>query len=644
VEGRQRQLSGFPDRLTRGLLVAITVAGACDVLNVASYLGLVYYRSQALALVFGLASVYVFLKFPAFRSKTPQTHVPWYDWVLALAAVVVNGYVVVVFARMSTMMEIATTDRLVLGAIGLVLCLELVRRTVGYLLIVVVLAFVLYARFADYFPDVLYARPSSWPRLLTYLYFDPAGLYGVSLDIIAGVVLTFILFGTLLFATGGAQFVMDLSLRLCGRFKGGPAKMEVVASSLFGTMTGSAAANCVFTGQFTIPLMKRAGYRPAFAAAVEAVASSGGLIMPPVMGAAAFIMADFLGISYAEVALAALVPAVLFYVAVFYQVHFVAVRDDLKSAAIGAVPSLREMLPGFLMFFVPLAMLIYFMFVRSITPERAVMYATASLLVLAVFLKRDALRWRALLGVLETTGRELIQMLVIAGLAGLILGVVTLKGLGSSMSQTLLALSSDSLLLLLALTAVTSIVLGMGLPAVAIYILLAVLVAPAMVQFGVPPIAAHMFILYFGILSYVTPPMAFACFVTAPMAGADPIKTGIEGCKLSVVAYVVPFMFVFNPALLLQGSAIEIAVAFASGVAAAVCLAAAVTGFALRRLNVVERLLLAAIGIGIFVPEPTIQGGSLVAAVGHALWQWRTRTSASVPNPAPEVAPKAAQR
>jgi TRAP transporter 4TM/12TM fusion protein len=383
VEQGLRQLRGFPDQFARGLLIAITVTGAGDVLNVASYAGVAYHRSQALALVFGLAAVYIFLKFPAFRSKTPET-------------------------------------------------------------------------------------------------------------------------------------------------------------------------------------------------AVEAVASSGGLIMPPVMGAAAFIMADFLGVSYAEVALAALVPATLFYVAVFYQVHFVAVRDDLKSAAVGAVPSLREMLPGSLMFFVPLALLVYFMFVRGITPERAVMYATASLLVLAVFLKRDALRWRALLGVLETTGRELIQMLVIAGLAGLILGVVTLKGLGSSMSQTLLALSSDSLLLLLVLTAVTSIVLGMGLPAVAIYILLAVLVAPAMVQFGVPPIAAHMFILYFGILSYVTPPMAFACFVTAPMAGADPIKTGVEGCKLSVVAYIVPFMFVYNPALLLHGSALEIAAAFASGAVAAICLAAAV--------------------------------------------------------------------
>jgi TRAP transporter 4TM/12TM fusion protein len=504
----------------------------------------------------------------------------------------------------------------------------MVRRTVGYILIVLVLAFVLYARFSDLVPDVLYARPSPWKRVLTYLYFDPAGLYGVSLDVIAGVVLTFILFGSLLFATGGAQFVMDVSLRLCGHFKGGPAKMEVVASSLFGTMTGSAAANCIFTGQFTIPLMLRAGYKPAFAAAVEAVASSGGLIMPPVMGAAAFIMADFLSVSYADVALAAVVPAILFYVAVFYQVHFVAVRDGLGSAPVERVPAIREMLPGLLMFTVPLLVLIYFMFIRSITPELAVLYATASLLVLAAFVKRDALRPRVLLGVLESTGRELIQMLVIAGLAGLILGVVTLKGLGSSMSQTLLALSSDSLFLLLVLTAVTSIILGMGLPAVAIYILLAVLVAPAMIQFGVPPIAAHMFIFYFGMLSYVTPPMAFACFVTAPMAGADPIKTGIEGCKLSVVAYVVPFMFIYSPALLLQGSAVEIALAAAAGVAAATSLAAAVTGYGLRVLNVFERVLLAAVGIGIFVPYPTLQGAAFLVGMAHVFWQHRTRRSA----------------
>lgn len=419
----------------------------------------------------------------------------------------------------------------------------------------------------------------------------------------AGVVLAFVLFGNLLFTSGGGQFLTDLSMRAMGRYRGGPAKMSVLSSSLFGTMTGSAAANVAFTGMVTIPLMKRVGYRPAFAGGVEAVASSGGLLAPPVMGAAAFLMAEFTEIPYSEVALAALGPALLYYIAVFIQVHLVAERENLPNVKPEDLPRIDTMLRGALMFVVPLAVLIYCLFVKFLAPDTSVVYATAALLLIMAAVNRASLRPRELLSVIESTGRSLVQPIVIAALAGLILGVVNITGLGSTLSQALILMASDALPVLLVFTAFASIVLGMGMPAVAIYILLAVLVAPALQEFGIEPLAAHLFIYYFGIMSYVTPPMAFACFVSGPMAGADPFRTGIEGMKLSVVAYVAPFLFVLYPELLLVGHWLDVVIAMATATVGAGCLAAAVAGFIVRRLHWLERLLLVAVGLALMTSE-----------------------------------------
>ena len=528
-------------------------------------------------------------------------------------------------------MEFVNTERLIMGTIGIVLLLEMVRRSVGWPLVIVVSVFILYAVYSDYFPDILYARPATWPRAITYLYYDPSGLYGAPLGIMAGVVLAFVLFGNLLFASGGGQFLTDISMRAMGRYRGGPAKMSILSSSLFGTMTGSAAANVAFTGMITIPLMKRVGYRPAFAGAVEAVASSGGLLAPPVMGAAAFLMADFINIPYSQVAIAALGPALLYYVSIFIQVHLVAVREDGLGIALEDVPGFRDNLRGALIFVVPLGVLIYCLFYRFFSPDTSVIYATASLLVVMAFAKISALAPREILRVLESTGRSLVQPIVIASLAGLILGVVNLTGLGSTLSQALILMASDNLAVLLVFTAFASIILGMGMPAVAIYILLAVLVAPALEKFGINPLAAHLFIYYFGIMSYVTPPMAFACFVSGPMAGADPFRTGIEGMKLSVVAYVIPFLFVLYPELLLIGHWTDILIAMTTAIGGAACLAAAVAGYFIRRLRWFERLAFVAAAIALMMSEiySDLIGLALIASV--CFWLSQTRGSAEIP-------------
>lgn len=625
--GAQRNLTGPPGWIARFVLVAVAVFGIADILNLPLYAGIAYHRSQFLSIILALTSIHVFLAYPLAKRLDGQTRVPWYDWVCIVGALACNGYITATFADITTLMEFVNTERLILGAIGIVLVLELVRRTAGWALVIVVSIFILYVVYSDYFPDILYTRPSTWPRAVTYLYFDPSGLYGAPLGIMAGVVLAFVLFGNLLFASGGGQFLTDLSMRAMGQYRGGPAKMAVLSSSLFGTMTGSAAANVAFTGMVTIPLMKRVGYRPAFAGGVEAVASSGGLLAPPVMGAAAFLMADFTSIPYSQVALAALGPAVLYYVAIFIQVHLVAERENLSNISRDELPEIRGMLRGALIFVAPLAVLIYCLFFKFLAPDTSVVYATASLLVVMGVVKPASLRPRELLAVLESTGRSLVQPVVIASLAGIILGVVNLTGLGSTLSQALILMASDTLPVLLIFTAFASIILGMGMPAVAIYILLAVLVAPALEEFGIEPLAAHLFIYYFGIMSYVTPPMAFACFISGPMAGADPFRTGIEGMKLSVVAYVVPFLFVLYPELLLVGHWLDVVIAMATAIGGAGCLAAAVAGFLIRRLNWLERLAFVAAALALMTSE--LYSDVIGIAMITALWIWLSKTKST---------------
>ena len=629
--GAQRNLVGPSGWVARLALMALVLFGIADILNLPLYAGIAYHRSQYLSIILGLTSVHVFLAYPPLKRMEGESRVPWYEWIAIAVAVVCNGYITVTFADITTLMEFVNTERLVLGALGILLLFEMVRRTAGWPLVIVVAVFILYAVYSDYFPDMLYARPASWPRAVTYLYFDPSGLYGAPLGIMAGVVLAFVLFGNLLFASGGGQFLTDMSMRAMGRFRGGPAKMSVLSSSLFGTMTGSAAANVAFTGMVTIPLMKKVGYRPAFAGGVEAVASSGGLLAPPVMGAAAFLMADFTEIPYSQVALAALGPAVLYYVAIFIQVHLVAERENLPSVSRDDLPEAEGLLRGALMFVVPLAILIYALFILFLAPDLSVIYATAALLVVMAVVRPSALRPAALLRVIENTGRSLVQPIVIASLAGLILGVVNLTGLGSTLSQALILMASDTLAVLLAFTAVASIILGMGMPAVAIYILLAVLVAPALQEFGVEPLAAHLFIYYFGIMSYVTPPMAFACFVSGPMAGADPFRTSIEGMKLSVVAYVAPFLFVLYPELLLVGHWLDVVVAMATAIGGAACLAAAVAGFMFRHLNWVERLAFVIAALALMTSEIYSDIGGLAMIVFLWIWLARTRETRTSP-------------
>lgn len=379
--------------------------------------------------------------------------------------------------------------------------------------------------------------------------------------------------------------------------------MAVVASSLFGTISGSAVANVAVDGPITIPLMKRTGYKAPVAAAIEAVASTGGQIMPPVMGAAAFIMAELLAIPYQEIVVAALLPAILYYVALFTQVDLEAGKGGLRGLSPQELPAFFPVLRRGWVFFVPLSILVYVLFIQKSDAGDAGMFAALATLALGFLRKelRSRLRW--VLETLVSAGRTLLELGVTVALAGLILGAIQVSGLGFILSYGLVTLAGGNVFALLLLTAIVCMILGMGMPTTAVYILLAVLVAPALVQLGIDPLAAHLFIFYFGMVSMITPPICLAAYTAAAIGQADAMRTGLEATRLGIVAYIVPFLFAFSPALLLKGSAMDVSLAAVTAIAGTVLLGVALTGYLFRDLAWLKRVLLGLAALGLLFPH-----------------------------------------
>jgi TRAP transporter 4TM/12TM fusion protein len=406
---------------------------------------------------------------------------------------------------------------------------------------------------------------------------------------------------------GGAEFLSDFSLALMGRFRGGQAKIAIVSSSLFGNISGSAVANVVVDGAFTIPMMKKAGYPPPVAAAVEAVASTGGQIMPPVMGAAAFLIAEYLQIPYAQVALAAFVPAVLYYVTLFIQVDLLAARNSIHGLPPSELPRLLPVLKRSASFVGPLMVLIVWMFFLNRRPEEAGLLAAATALVIGILTPGVRLGWQEILKILLNAGRGMLEIAAITGLAGVVIGVLQLTGLGFTLTLTLLNIGQSNALLLLVLTAIVSMVLGMGMPTTAVYVLLAVLVAPGLSKLGIAPIAAHLFIFYFGMLSMITPPVCLASYAAASIGKTDPVRTGWEGMRHCAIAYVVPFLFVFSPSLLLIGHWWEVALSIGTAIIGAILLGVALVGYLFRPVGVLKRMLFLIAATGLLIP--IVHGG-----------------------------------
>ncbi|MBI2318139.1 MAG: TRAP transporter fused permease subunit [Betaproteobacteria bacterium] len=535
------------------LAVALTLGAVVWSGGIYQILELSLYTEQFACAMLALGVALAYLHLPA-RRYAPRLRVPWYDWLAAAISSTCAMYLAVRYPALVDIILLRPRDAVVAGTLLIVLLLEALRRGTGSTLPIIVVAFITYALFADAVPGQLRGRATDWQRLVGYLVIDINGMLGLPIKIGTTIVVVFILFGGLLTATGGSRFFTEIALASMGRFRGGSAKIAVVASALFGSISGSAVANVVATGVVTIPMIKRSGYAPHQAGAIEAVASTGGQLMPPVMGAAAFLMAEFLQIPYSAVVLAALVPALLYYLALFIQADLEAGRRGIARVADADIPRWREVLPG-LHFALPFAALIVALFVYGQQPETAALWSAVVLIAGAFAFGYRGVRPSIgpLLDALRTTGLAVIEIILITAAAGFVIGVLSISGLGFNLTLALVQLGSGNLIALLALAAIICILLGMGLPTVGVYVLLAALVAPAMVEVGVKPIAAHLYVMYFGMMSMITPPVAVAAYAAAGLARADPMRTGWEACRFGWSAFLVPFLFVLSPTLLLIG-------------------------------------------------------------------------------------------
>jgi TRAP transporter 4TM/12TM fusion protein len=631
---RSRELSGLAGWATHALLIAIPLSGMFFLLDVPQRFDWQVFHEQYIGLFLALSLGAIFLLIPGSRRHVQR--IPWYDALAAALGLIVGLYVFVKFPEISNSLGDIYTERVILGAITVILLAEACRRLVGWPLVIIASVFIFYAFFAYLFPGDFYGRGWSIGRLATYLYLDANGIIGQPLQIGASIVLVFVLFGEALYAIGGAAFLSDFALAVMGRFRGGQAKIAIVSSSLFGNISGSAVANVVVDGAFTIPMMKKAGYPAPVAAAIEAVASTGGQIMPPVMGAAAFLIAEYLAIPYAQVALAALVPALLYYIALFIEVDLLAARNGIYGMPPAELPRFFPVLRRSAGFIVPLTVLIIWMFFLNRRPEEAGLLAVASALVVGFLTPGVKLGPRELLNILINTGRGMLEIAAITGLAGVVIGVLQLTGLGFTLTLTLLNVGQNSAILLLVLTAIVSIILGMGMPTTAVYVLLAVLVAPGLSKLGILPIAAHLFIFYFGMLSMVTPPVCLASYAAASIGKTDPVRTGWEAMRLCAIAYVVPFLFVFSPALLLIGSWHAVAISIATAIVGAVLLGIGLVGYLFRPIGVLKRFLFLVAAAGLLIPVVetgtytsltwAINAGGLLLAVIMVAIEWLARS------------------
>lgn len=628
---RFRQLTGLPQQVQLVCGIAVPLIGIAAILDIPFWLtGKTLYPQQFLGALLGLVMTYVFMVLPV-TPKKKAPNVPWYDWILAVVSLVAGFYVAIFYNTLLIEIGLVQPLTVVIGGLLMIAILEGCRRLTGWPLVIIVLVFILYGKFGYLFPGILETKQISWARLINQLYIGFEFVFGTALLTAGMIVLAFVLFGNFLFGTGGAAFILNISQALLGKYRGGPAKIAIVASGLFGTLSGSAVGNVAAIGTMTIPLMKRTGYKAYFAGAVEAVSSTGGCIMPPVMGAAAFIMAEFLAVPYWEVALVAAVPAILYYLGEFIQVDLRAAKDGMKGIPKEHLPSLGKTLTDGWVYLLPVAVLVYSLFGLGLRAELGAMYSLGVLLIIATI--KPSLRgfWRKVPRILEECTMGMLEVAVVCAAAGLVIGVVSYTGLGLSFSRILVDLGGGNLLLLGILTAIASTILGMGMPVTACYLFLAVLAAPAMVNMGVQPILAHLFVFYYGVYSFLTPPVCLAAYAAASIAKAPMMQTAWQAIKLAVAGYIVPFIFIYKPAMVFIGEPMEIAIAIVEAVLAVITLGIAVEGYFRRPLTAVIRILLIVDCFAFFVPgwqSRVVSFALLGALIAYSYYFARTALAA----------------
>lgn len=589
----------------------------------------------------------IFLLYPA-RQNNSQQKVAWTDWIWVIASFTSFFYLFKEYqAIMTTRGGIPNTLDIVFSVMTVVLVVEAARRVMGWMLPILGLIFLSYPFIShfDWMPDRLLTRPYTLSDIFGQMYLKTEGLYSSAIGASVTFIFLFILFGAFLAKSGMGKLFNDLAMALAGHKQGGPAKVAVISSGFMGSINGTAVANVVGTGSFTIPLMKKIGYHKNFAGAVEASASVGGQILPPVMGASAFIMAETTGVSYGTIALAAVLPALLYYLGVMAQVHFRAGRDNLKGVPKADLPRIKEVLKERGHLLIPIVALVVFLF-QSIPVSYAAVYTILLTIVIAAFRKSTRMGPKEILEALADGAKQSLSVMAACAVVGIIIGVVSLTSFGSVMTSSIMSIGAGSLFLTLFFTMIASMILGMGLPSIPAYIITATMAAPALANFDIPILVAHMFVFYFGLFANITPPVALAAFAGAGIAGGDPMRTGFQALRLSLAGFIVPFLFVYNPAMLMIDTT-DIAVnakeftlpawnvilsITITSIAGILALGAAVEGYFKTSMNWFWRIFLGVGALMMIVPETItdIVGTVMVIiAIGFNVIQARKENTAS---------------
>lgn len=573
-------------------------------------------KQRSVHLAVGMALI--FLLYPAYKNQI-KSKIPIYDWVLFLLSISSVAYLFIEYTNIVTIRGgIPNTVDIIMGIMTVILVLEAARRVTGFILPLLALLFLAYPFFSHLpnLPTMLITRPFDLGDIFGQMYLKTEGLFSTAIGASVQFIFLFILFGAFLAKSGMGQLFNDLAMALAGQKRGGPAKVAVISSGFMGSINGAAVANVVGTGAFTIPLMKRIGYHKNFAGAVEASASVGGQILPPIMGASAFIMAETTGISYATIAFAALLPAVLYYLAVIMQVHYRAGKENLKGVPKDRIPDALEVLKERGHLLLPIIGLIIMLYYKI--PIGFAAFYTIGLTIIVASLRRSTrMSFKDILDALKTGAKQSLSVMIACAVVGIIIGVVNLTSFGTVMTSAITGIGAGSLFLTLFFTMIASLILGMGLPSIPAYIITATMVAPALAEFGIPVLVAHMFVFYFGIFANITPPVALAAFAGAGISGGNPILTGFQALKLSLAGFIIPYMFVYNPAMLMidttniQINATEfnlppitsILIIVLTSVVGIIALSAAIEGFFKTNMNIIERMILGLGAIFSITPE-----------------------------------------
>jgi len=574
------------------------------------------------ALHLGLMLALTFLMYPASKKSSPKDCTTVLDWVLAVLGLSVGLYIYFFYDALIDRSMVVNNIDLMFAVLAIVLTLEAGRRAIGLLLPLLSIAFIIYAKYGYLFPGLFEHQGFEWGRILQRMYFTSEGLFGVTLQVSSSYVFMFILFGSFLNKTGTAKFFNNFALALAGWVRGGPAQVAILASGMMGTISGSSQANVATTGSFTIPLMKQVGYKPYFAGSVEAVASTGGILMPPIMGAASFIMASFLGIPYVKVMYAGILPALFYYFAISVMVDLRAKRIGLKGLPKKELPSLKETLLNGGHLFIPIVVILVFL-LEGKTPLFSALMGLGAVILASAIRSTTRMSWKDLIDALAEGAKTAVGVAIACAVVGFIVGVVTMTGLGQIVALNIISLSMGKLWLALVMVMLSAIVLGMGLPAAACYIITASIAAPALIKMGVDPLAAHFFAFYFGTMSAVIPPVALTSYTAAGIAGARPTDVAFSGLKLASAGLIIPYMYVYNPILLMQGvTPGKLIIAAVSGLLGIYCLGVANEGYLFSTLQKWQRLIFLGAAITLIKPGITTDAAGISLLIVGIVSQW----------------------